>query len=99
MRFGIKEQIIMMEHENERMSYSFEPSDESSGAQGYHQTSYDPNYNQNEHKNPKKKNGVGGRMVALLVAVALVASIGGSALTTVINNISRKNEEANAKAG
>lgn len=88
----------MMEHENERMSYSFEPSDESSGAQGYHQTSYDPNYNQNEHKNPKKKNGVGGRMVALLVAVALVASIGGSALTTVINNISRKNEEANAKA-
>ena len=98
MRFGIKEQIIMMEHENERMSYSFEPSDESSGAQGYHQTSYDPNYNQNEHKNPKKKNGVGGRMVALLVAVALVASIGGSALTTVINNISRKNEEANAKA-
>ena len=78
MRFGIKEQIIMMEHENERMSYSFEPSDESSGAQGYHQTSYDPNYNQNEHKNPKKKNGVGGRMVALLVAVALVASIGGS---------------------
>ena len=36
-------------------------------------------------------------MVAL-VAVALVASIGGSALTTVINNISRKNEEANAKA-
>ena len=94
MRFGIKEQIIMMEHENERMSYSFEPSDESSGAQGYHQTSYDPNYNQNEHKNPKKKNGVGGRMVALLVAVALVASIGGSALTTVIN----KNEEANAKA-
>ena len=44
----------MMEHENERMSYSFEPSDESSGAQGYHQTSYDPNYNQNEHKNPKK---------------------------------------------
>ena len=37
-------------------------------------------------------------MVALLVAVALVASIGGSALTTVINNISRKNEEANAKA-
>lgn len=98
MRFGIKEQIIMMEHENERMSYSFEPSDESSGAQGYHQTSYDPNYTQNEHKNPKKKNGVGGRMVALLVAVALVASIGGSALTTVINNISRKNEEANAKA-
>ena len=98
MRFGIKEQIIMMEHENERMNYSFEPSDESSGAQGYHQTSYDPNYTQNEHKNPKKKNGVGGRMVALLVAVALVASIGGSALTTVINNISRKNEEANAKA-
>ena len=42
----------MMEHENERMSYSFEPSDESSGAQGYHQTSYDPNYMQNEHKNP-----------------------------------------------
>ena len=35
MRFGIKEQIIMMEHENERMSYSFEPSDESSGAQGW----------------------------------------------------------------
>ena len=70
MRFGIKEQIIMMEHENERMSYSFEPSDESSGAQGYHQTSYDPNYNQNEHKNPKKKNGVGGRMVALLVGCA-----------------------------
>ena len=27
-----------------------------------------------------------------------MASIGGSALTTVINNISRKNEEANAKA-
>ena len=37
-------------------------------------------------------------MIALLVAVALVASIGGSALTSVINNISRKNEEANAKA-
>ena len=72
MRFGIKEQIIMMEHENERMSYSFEPSDESSGAQGYHQTSYDPNYNQNEHKNPKKKNGVGGRigLLQLLRAVA-----------------------------
>ena len=55
MRFGIKEQIIMMEHENERMSYSFEPSDESSGAQGYHQTSYDPNYNQNEHKIQKRR--------------------------------------------
>ena len=98
MRFGIKEQIIMMEHENERMSYSFEPSDETNGAEGYHQTSYDPNYHQNGNREPKKKNGVGGRMIALLVAVALVASIGGSALTTVINNISRKNEEANKAA-
>ncbi|MFQ8767032.1 MAG: hypothetical protein ACLR8U_11415 [Oscillospiraceae bacterium] len=89
----------MMEHENERMSYSFEPSDESSGAQGYHHDILRPELTiRTNTKNPKKKNGVGGRMVALLVAVALVASIGGSALTTVINNISRKNEEANAKA-
>ena len=88
----------MMEHENERMNYSFESSDESHSAEGYHQPSYDPNYGQNGHQDPKKKKGVGGRMIALLVAVALVASIGGSALTTVINNISRKNEEANAKA-
>ena len=91
----------MMEHENERMNYSFEPMDDSSGSEGYKpNASYDSGYNQNQnHNHNKKNNGVGGRMIALLVAVALVASIGGSALTSVINNISRKNEEANnAKA-
>lgn len=86
----------MMEHENERMNYSFESVDETNSRETHQAPSYDQGYNQNQ--NPKKKNGVGGRMIALLVAVALVASIGGSALTTVINNISRKNEEANAKA-
>ena len=91
----------MMEHENERMNYSFESMDNPNGSEGYRQTSYDGGYhpNQNQdHNSNKKKNGIGGRMIALLVAVALVASIGGSALTAVINNISRKNEEANAKA-
>ena len=101
MRFGIKEQIIMMEHENERMNYSFESMDNSNGSEGYRQSSYDGSYHPNQdqdHNSNKKKNGIGGRMIALLVAVALVASIGGSALTSVINSISRKNEEANAKA-
>ena len=92
----------MMEHENERMNYSFESMDNSNGSEGYRPNpSYDSGYNQNQnqdHHSNKKKNGIGGRMIALLVAVALVASIGGSALTAVINNISRKNEEANAKA-
>ena len=92
---------MMMEHENERMNYSFESMDNSNGSERYGQTSYDGSYhpNQNQdHNSNKKKNGIGGRMIALLVAVALVASIGGSALTAVINNISRKNEEANARA-
>ena len=91
----------MMEHENERMNYSFESMDNSNGSEGYRQSSYDGSYRPNQdqdHNSNKKKNGIGGRMIALLVAVALVASIGGSALTAVINNISRKNEEANAKA-
>ena len=91
----------MMEHENERMNYSFESMDNSNGSEGYRQSSYDGSYHPNQdqdHNSNKKKNGIGGRMIALLVAVALVASIGGSALTAVINNISRKNEEANAKA-
>ena len=89
----------MMEHDNERMNYSFESMDDSNGSEGYRPNpSYDSGYNQNQNHN-KKNNGIGGRMIALLVAVALVASIGGSALTSVINNISRKNEEANnAKA-
>ena len=91
----------MMEHENERMNYSFESMDNSNGSEGYRQSSYDGSYRPNQeqdHNSNKKKNGIGGRMIALLVAVALVASIGGSALTSVINSISRKNEEANAKA-
>lgn len=91
----------MMEHENERMNYSFESMDNSNGSEGYRQSSYDGSYHPNQdqdHNSNKKKNGIGGRMIALLVAVALVASIGGSALTSVINSISRKNEEANAKA-
>ena len=91
----------MMEHDNERMNYSFESMDDSNGSEGYRPNpSYDSGYNQNQNQNHNKKNnGIGGRMIALLVAVALVASIGGSALTSVINNISRKNEEANnAKA-
>ena len=91
----------MMEHENERMNYSFESMDNSNGSEGYRQSSYDGSYHPNQdqdHNSNKKKNGIGGRMIALLVAVALVASIGGSALTAVINSISRKNEEANAKA-
>ena len=90
----------MMEHDNERMHYSFESVDDTNSQEAYHQTaSYDSGYHQNHDQDPKKKkDGVGGRMIALLVAVALVASIGGSALTTVINNISRKNEEANAQA-
>ena len=91
----------MMEHENERMNYSFESMDNSNGSEGYRQSSYNGSYRPNQeqdHNSNKKKNGIGGRMIALLVAVALVASIGGSALTSVINSISRKNEEANAKA-
>ena len=91
----------MMEHDNERMNYSFESMDDSNSPEGYRQNpSYDSGYSQNQNQNHNKKNnGIGGRMIALLVAVALVASIGGSALTNVINNISRKNEEANnAKA-
>ena len=91
----------MMEHENERMNYSFESMDNSNGSEGYRQSSYDGSYHPNQdqdHNSNKKKNGIGGRMIALLVAVALVASIGGSALTSVINSNSRKNEEANAKA-
>ena len=89
----------MMEHDNERMNYSFESMDDSNGSEGYRpNASYDSGYNQNQNHN-KKNNGIGGRMIALLVAVALVASIGGSALTSIINSISRKNEEANnAKA-
>ena len=89
----------MMEHENERMNYSFEPMDDSSGSAGNRpDPSYDSGYNQNQNQNQKhnkKNNGIGGRMIALLVAVALVASIGGSVLTNVISNISRKNEETN----
>ena len=87
----------MMEHENERMNYSFEPMDTPNGSAGSRpDPSYDPGYNQDQNHNHNKKNtGIGGRMIALLVAVALVASIGGSVLTNVISNISRKNEEAN----
>ena len=85
----------MMEHDNERMDYSFESVDDTNFEEGSRQSqSYDPGYNHNQNQNNKKKNGAGGRMIALMVAVALVASIGGSALTTVINNISRKNEQA-----
>ena len=87
----------MMEHENERMNYSFEPMDTPNGSAGSRpDPSYDPGYNQDQNHNHNKKNtGIGGRMIALLVAVALVASIGGSVLTNVISNISRKNEETN----
>ena len=91
----------MMEHDKERMNYSFESMDDSNGSEGYRpNASYDSGYSQNQNQNHNKKNnGIGGRMIALLVAVALVASIGGSALTSVISTISRKNEEANnAKA-
>ena len=31
----------MMEHENERMNYSFESMDNSNGSEGYRQSSYD----------------------------------------------------------
>ena len=73
----------MMEHDNERMNYSFESMDDSNGSEGYQNRSYDSGYNQNQNQNHNKKNnGIGGRMIALLVAVALVASIGGSALTS-----------------
>lgn len=78
----------MMEHDNDRMNYSFESMDEPQHGV-YHQPQEQP---------PQKKNRTGLKMTALLLAVALVASIGGSALTQAINSISRKNEQANAES-
>lgn len=53
----------MMEHENERMNYSFESMDNSNGSEGYRQSSYDGSYHPNQdqdHNSNKKKNGIGG---------------------------------------
>lgn len=87
---GAKELEIMLEHDNQKMNYSFEPTDESQSGEGYRQT-------QQYTEPPKKKNRAGLKMTALLLAVALVASVGGSALTHVIAGISEKNAQANAE--
>ena len=76
----------MMEHDNDTMNYSFEPMDDAHTGT-YRQSPAQPQPEQ------KKKSRTGLKMTALLLAVALVASIGGSALTQVISSISQKNAQ------
>ena len=72
-----------MENYDEKMSYSFEP--EQDGA-------YRCNYRVNPGKESKpKKKHTGLKITALLIAVAIVAGLGGAALSHVIADIGEKN--------
>ena len=74
-----------MDNYDERMNYSFEPQPEPAA----------PQHEPQRHE-PKKAKGKTGRLIALVVAVALVAGIGGSVLTDVIGKISERNAETRA---
>ena len=74
-----------MDNYDERMNYSFEPQPEHSAPQPEEHTAP-------QHE-PKKTKGKTGRLIALVVAVALVAGIGGSVLKDVIGSISERNAE------
>ena len=75
------------------MNYEFEPVDEQpQQAQQQPQFTYNPyQYTQTPPEKPKK-NRTGLKLFALVAAVALLGSIGGSLLTTAINGIGKKDE-------
>ncbi len=75
-----------MEHYDEKMNYTFEPEENrQSGAYNYA-------YRQQpaQEEKPKKKH-TGLKITALLVAVAIVAGLGGAGLSHIIADISEKN--------
>ena len=90
--------------ENNTMNFSCEPDDSEASAVHNNSNSnyyFDPNFNPQPHGNPqpekpkkaKKQGGVTWKIVALVLVVAIIGSVGGSALTYAISNIRGGGEE------
>ena len=84
----------MDENYNDHMNYSFEPMSEQPQQQPqYAQQPYAQPYYQPQPEKPKKKR-TWLKLTALLVAVAIVAGLGGAALNDTIGKLRAKNTEA-----